>query len=82
VDGVVTEDNDTFLFGARHVYKNLFDASRNLEAYQMADVEAELSVDRQKLARARVINARTSWLGHAGPPGEGCRGGRGAGWTE
>ena len=81
VDGVVTEDNDTFLFGARHVYKNLFDASRNLEAYQMADVEAELSVDRQKLARARVITrgrhglATPGRLGRAAGEG-GAQGGR------
>ena len=35
VDGVVTEDNDVFLFGARNVYKHLFDASRDLEAYKV-----------------------------------------------
>lgn len=28
VDGVVTEDNDAFLFGARHVYRHLFDPNR------------------------------------------------------
>jgi hypothetical protein len=26
VDGVVTDDNDVFLFGGRHVYRHLFDA--------------------------------------------------------
>ena len=49
VDGVVTEDNDTFLFGGRHVYKNLFDPNRHVECYHMDDVEAELSVDRRKM---------------------------------
>jgi DNA excision repair protein ERCC-5 len=24
VDGVVTDDNDVFLFGGRHVYRNIF----------------------------------------------------------
>jgi hypothetical protein len=31
VDGVVTEDSDTFLFGARTIYKNLFDDKRFVE---------------------------------------------------
>jgi hypothetical protein len=28
VDGVVTDDNDVFLFGARHVYRHIFDANK------------------------------------------------------
>ena len=31
VDGVVTEDSDTFLFGARTIYKNMFDDKRFVE---------------------------------------------------
>jgi DNA excision repair protein ERCC-5 len=28
VDGVVTDDNDVFLFGGRHVYRHIFDDKR------------------------------------------------------
>ncbi len=28
VDGVVTDDNDVFLFGGQHVYRNIFDNKR------------------------------------------------------
>jgi DNA excision repair protein ERCC-5 len=31
VDGVVTEDSDTFLFGAKAVYKNMFEDRKNVE---------------------------------------------------
>ena len=31
VDGIVTEDSDTFLFGAETVYKNLFQDSKYVE---------------------------------------------------
>jgi DNA excision repair protein ERCC-5 len=49
VDGVVTEDNDAFLFGARRVYKNLFDPNRHVEVYAMDDVEAEFGLGRERL---------------------------------
>ena len=49
VDGVVSEDNDTLLFGARRVYRNLFDANKHVEAFHMDDVEAELRLDRSGL---------------------------------
>lgn len=35
VDGVVTDDSDVFLFGARHVYKNIFDDRKYVETYFM-----------------------------------------------
>ena len=55
VDGVVSEDNDTFLFGGRHVYKHLFDANRQVEAYHMDDVEAELSVRREQMVDLALL---------------------------
>ena len=49
VDGVVTEDSDALLLGARSVYKHLFDPQHHVEVYEMADVEAELNVSRDEL---------------------------------
>jgi DNA excision repair protein ERCC-5 len=31
VDGVVTEDSDSFLFGAKSVYKNIFNDKKYVE---------------------------------------------------
>lgn len=31
MDGVVTEDSDVFLFGAEHVYRNIFDQKKYVE---------------------------------------------------
>lgn len=35
VDGVVTDDSDVFLFGAKSVYKNIFDDRKYVETYFM-----------------------------------------------
>lgn len=35
VDGVVTDDSDSFLFGAQCVYKNIFDERKYVETYLM-----------------------------------------------
>lgn len=42
VDGVVTDDSDVFLFGARNVYKNIFDDRKYVETYFMKVCLAEL----------------------------------------
>jgi DNA excision repair protein ERCC-5 len=39
VDGVVTDDSDVFLFGARTVYRNIFDAKKFVEVYCAEHVE-------------------------------------------
>lgn len=49
VDGVVTDDCDAFLFGARNVYKNIFDDRKYVEVYKVPDVEQELGLDRKKM---------------------------------
>jgi 5'-3' exonuclease len=36
VDGIVTEDSDTFLFGARKVYRGVF--QDNIKLYSMSKV--------------------------------------------
>eukprot|EP00775_Hariotina_reticulata_P011343 gene11343-11492_t len=49
VEGVVTDDNDAFLFGAQHVYRHLFEDKRYVEEYHMSDVTAELGLNQQQL---------------------------------
>ncbi|CAN6448080.1 unnamed protein product [Victoria cruziana] len=55
VDGVVTDDSDAFLFGARNVYKNIFDDRKYVETYFMKDIEAELGLSREKLVRMALL---------------------------
>lgn len=47
VDGVVTEDSDVFLFGARKVYRGVF--QDNIKLYSMRKVEEKLLLTREKL---------------------------------
>jgi len=49
VDGVITDDSDVFLFGARHVYRNMFDKGDYAHSFQMKSIEQELGLDRTKL---------------------------------
>ncbi|CAH9090713.1 unnamed protein product [Cuscuta europaea] len=55
VDGVVTDDSDTFLFGARCVYKNIFDDRKYVETYLMKDIENEIGLDREKLIHMAML---------------------------
>ncbi|XP_050382696.1 DNA repair protein UVH3 isoform X3 [Argentina anserina] len=55
VDGVVTDDSDVFLFGARSVYKNIFDDRKYVETYFMKDIESELGLTREKLIRMALL---------------------------
>ncbi|KAH0562673.1 hypothetical protein GP486_002656 [Trichoglossum hirsutum] len=51
VDGIVTDDSDTFLFGGTRVYKNMFNQAKFVECYLASDLEKEFDLDRQKLVR-------------------------------
>ncbi|XP_052195204.1 DNA repair protein UVH3 isoform X2 [Diospyros lotus] len=55
VDGVVTDDSDVFLFGARSIYKNMFDDRKYVETYLMKDIENELGLTREKLIRMALL---------------------------
>lgn len=55
VDGVVTDDNDAFLFGARRVYRNIFEGKRYVEEYRTADVENELGLDSNTLINMALL---------------------------
>ncbi|KAH6900246.1 hypothetical protein B0T10DRAFT_470024 [Thelonectria olida] len=49
VDGIVTDDSDTFLFGGTRVYKNMFNSNKYVELYLGVDLETELSLSREQL---------------------------------
>ncbi|EPS30246.1 hypothetical protein PDE_05196 [Penicillium oxalicum 114-2] len=49
VDGIVTDDSDTFLFGGTRVYKNMFNQSKFVECYLASDLEKEFALHRGKL---------------------------------
>lgn len=49
VDGIVTDDSDTFLFGGTRVYKNMFNSNKFVECYLAVDMEKELSLSREQL---------------------------------
>ncbi|KAK9819017.1 hypothetical protein WJX74_004467 [Apatococcus lobatus] len=55
VDGVVTDDNDVFLFGGRHVYRNIFESRKYVEEYRTDDIERELGMDRQQLIQLGLL---------------------------
>ena len=39
VDGTITDDNDAFLFGSRHVFKNIFSDNKYVEWHVMDNIE-------------------------------------------
>lgn len=49
VDGIVTDDSDTFLFGGTRVYKNMFNSNKFVECYLARDLEEELSLSQEQL---------------------------------
>ncbi|PWW78510.1 hypothetical protein C7212DRAFT_278042 [Tuber magnatum] len=51
VDGIVTDDSDTFLFGGTRVYKNMFNQAKFVECYLASDLEKEYALDRARLIR-------------------------------
>lgn len=52
VDGIVTDDSDTFLFGGTRVYKNMFSSnSKIVECYLATDLEQEMSLGRKELIK-------------------------------
>ncbi|GAA6054227.1 hypothetical protein JCM3770_001401 [Rhodotorula araucariae] len=55
VDGIVTDDSDVFLFGGSRIYRNMFNESKYVECYIMADLEREIGLDRDKLVRLAYL---------------------------
>lgn len=55
VDGVITEDSDTFLFGANTVYRHLFADGKFAEAYEATAIKSELGIDQDKLIQLAYL---------------------------
>ncbi|KNE54364.1 hypothetical protein AMAG_00341 [Allomyces macrogynus ATCC 38327] len=49
VDGVVTDDSDVFLFGAKVVFKNMFNSAKYVERYTASDLAEALQLDQRAL---------------------------------
>lgn len=69
VDGIVTDDSDTFLFGGTRVYKNMFNSNKFVECYVASDLDKELSLSREQLiALAQLLGSDyTEGLPGVGP---------------
>ncbi|KAF2022016.1 PIN domain-like protein [Aaosphaeria arxii CBS 175.79] len=69
VDGIVTDDSDTFLFGGTRVYKNMFNAAKFVECYLANDLASEFSLTRDKLiAIAQLLGSDyTTGISGIGP---------------
>lgn len=55
VEGIITDDSDVFLFGGTRVYKNMFNQSKTVECFFLADFARELSIDREKLVHLAYL---------------------------
>jgi len=68
VDGVITEDSDAFLFGAKQVYRGLVSRSLEVESYNAGTILQDLGFTRLKLvAFAQLLGCDY----HPGVPGVG-----------
>mmetsp|Transcript_22444 Transcript_22444/g.21592 ORF Transcript_22444/g.21592 Transcript_22444/m.21592 type:complete len:161 (+) Transcript_22444:276-758(+) len=66
VDGVITEDSDVLLFGARKVYRNIFDRNKFVEKFEMKTIEKELGVGREDLIKMALFMGSDYTLGVKG----------------
>ncbi|TNV83986.1 hypothetical protein FGO68_gene12660 [Halteria grandinella] len=66
VDGVVTEDSDVLLFGARKVYRNIFQHNRFIEKYDMRIIESEMGLDRDDLIKLALFMGSDYTMGVRG----------------
>jgi len=49
VDGIISDDNDIFLFGGRKVFRHAFKQELYMELYDMKDIESEVGLARDDL---------------------------------
>lgn len=55
VEGIITDDSDVFLFGGMRVFKNMFNQSKTVECFRLADLCHELGLERDKLIQLAYL---------------------------
>ena len=55
VDGVITDDSDTFLFGAQVVYRHFFQQNSWVDCYTMQTIKECIGFDRKVLSINIVV---------------------------
>ncbi|KAF9490373.1 PIN domain-like protein [Pleurotus eryngii] len=55
VEGIITDDSDVFLFGGQRVFKNMFNQSKTVECFLLADLSRELGLGRDTLIRLAYL---------------------------
>eukprot|EP00698_Gefionella_okellyi_P006000 TRINITY_DN1544_c0_g1_i6.p1 TRINITY_DN1544_c0_g1~~TRINITY_DN1544_c0_g1_i6.p1 ORF type:complete len:839 (+),score=111.49 TRINITY_DN1544_c0_g1_i6:258-2774(+) len=55
VDGIISDDSDTFLFGGQKVYKNIFNQQQFVECYNIRDAESQLGLNRERMIQLALL---------------------------
>ena len=55
VDGIISDDSDAFLFGAKTLYRHIFDEGKYAEMYAADDLKKEMNLDRNKLINLALL---------------------------
>ena len=55
VDGIVSEDSDTFVFGGQKVYKNIFDDKKYVEVYNAKDAGEEMNLSHDSMVALAML---------------------------
>ncbi|CAK5268406.1 unnamed protein product [Mycena citricolor] len=55
VSGIITDDSDVFLFGGPRVYRNMFNQTKTVECFLLADLERELGLEQDALIRLAYL---------------------------
>ncbi|ODV80656.1 PIN domain-like protein [Suhomyces tanzawaensis NRRL Y-17324] len=55
VDGIITDDSDSFLFGGDKVYKNMFNQKQYVECYISEEIEQKVGLTQDKLIELALL---------------------------
>ncbi|KAG5676645.1 hypothetical protein PVAND_006464 [Polypedilum vanderplanki] len=63
IDGIITDDSDVWLFGAKTVYKNFFVQKKSVMEFRMDNVQEMYHLDRYKLIQLAMLVGSDYTLG-------------------